>query len=150
MTVDPFSPPPDAPHGSTSPEFAAAASLPPVDEQDRLWALFFHLSQFVFLFVGIPVVVPLVLWLIKKDDSPYLDDQGKEATNFSISIIVWMVIMIVGGVVLGTITCGIGFLLGPLLALVPWVVGIVGTIMGIVASNRGQYFRYPMCFRFIP
>ena len=54
-----------------------------VDSGRRTYAVFNHL---VFLLVPIPVLPALVMWLIRKDDSPFLDDHGREAVNFQISL----------------------------------------------------------------
>jgi len=115
--------------------------LPIATKSDRDWALFIHLSHFVVLLLGIPIVAPLILWLIKKDQSYFLDDHGKEAVNFEISLILWGII----GAAATLLTCGLGIVL----VLGVWILGIVGTVMGLVAASNGRYYRYPMCFRFI-
>ncbi len=122
-----------------------AHQLPPATDDERTWALFMHLSHIVAMMTGIPIVAPLILWQVKKDGSEFLDDQGKEAVNFEISLLIWVLVAGVGGAIIGALTCGVGFILWAL----PWVLGVVGTIMGTVASTKGQYFRYPMCWRFI-
>lgn len=108
-----------------------------VDSGDRAYAVFNHL---VFLLVPCPVLPQLIMWLIKKDDSPFLDDHGKEAVNFQISL---CVIAAIGGLL---VVVGVGLLV--LLAL-PWF-GIICTIIAAVAAGRGEYFRYPMTIRLIP
>jgi len=58
-----------------------------------MWGMFCHLSTlcgYVMPFGNI--LGPLVVWLIKKDEYPLVDDQGKEALNFQISITIWTVI----------------------------------------------------------
>lgn len=119
--------------------------FPPITEEERTWALFLHLSHLLVLLTGIPIVLPLILWMTKKDSSEFLDDQGKEVVNFEISLIIWFLLAGVSAFVIGIVTCGVGF---ALLAF-PYILGIVGTIMGTVAATKGRYFRYPMCWRFI-
>lgn len=109
---------------------------------ERSHAMWVHISHAVFMLIGIPVVTPLILWLIRKDDSPFVDDHGREALNFEITLLLYTI----GIVVLGIITCGIGFL-----AFLPWyVLAIIGTVLGAKAAYRGGYYRYPMCLRLIP
>ena len=91
------------------------------------------------------VIGTLIMWRVKKDNSVFLDDHGREATNFQLSLILYVMI----GVAFGFVTLGVGFILsGPaLLALI--VLKLVGSIRGAMAANRGEYYRYPMCIRFI-
>jgi uncharacterized protein len=117
------------------------ADLPYTTENERTWALFMHLSHLVGLFVGIPLVTPLILWLIKKDESAFLDDHGKETLNFEISLILYAIV----ATLVALPTCGLGFLM--LLPL--WALGIIGTTMGIAAGSKGRYFRYPMTLRLV-
>jgi uncharacterized Tic20 family protein len=108
-----------------------------VDSGDRAYALFYHLA---FLILPIPVLPQLVMWLIRKDDSPFLDDHGKEAVNFQISL---LLIAAISGIL---VIIGVGLVV---LLLLPWF-GIVCSILGAVAAGRGEYFRYPMTIRLIP
>lgn len=117
------------------------SGLPEATKDERNWGMFFHLSHLVMLIVGIPIVAPLVMWLAKKDQSFFLDDHGREAVNFEISLILWGFI----GAVVMLMTCGVGVVL---LAAV-WLLGILGTVMGLVAASNGRYYRYPATFRFI-
>src|SRR3546814_17569884 len=64
----------------------AAGSEGP-DADQRTCAMFCHLAALSVLFTGVGfVLVPLVVWLIKRDDMPFVDDQGKEALNFNITV----------------------------------------------------------------
>jgi len=61
------------------------------ESQEKTWGLFCHLSAFG-LFVFPPfgnILGPLIIWLIKKDESPYVDKQGKESLNFQISFTIY-------------------------------------------------------------
>ena len=85
---------------------------------------------------------PLIVWLLKRNDSPEIDAHGKEAVNFQISLVLYALVVIP---VAGLITCGLGMLLYvPLYAL-----GIVGMVMAALAANRGEFYRYPACIRFL-
>lgn len=117
---------------------AARFRDPDATSSDRKKAIAAHLLG-LSSFAGVPVVPTLVLWLITKDDSDFVADHGKEATNFQISILLYA---IVGGV-LSMILIGIPIVIGVL------VLQIVGMIMAAVAAGNSEYFRYPMCLRFI-
>ena len=114
----------------------------PVDEkQSRMWAMLCHLTALV-MFIGVPlgnIIGPLVIWLLKKNEFPFVDQNGKEALNFQISITIYAAVAFLLCLVF------IGFFL--LIAL-----GIFDLVMIIVASiktNDGEAFRYPVTIRFI-
>lgn len=89
----------------------------------------------------VPPLVALAMWQIKNNESTFIDDQGKEALNFQISLILIALILIP----ITILTCGIG---GILYIGLP-VLAIIGGIMGGVAAAKGRYFRYPMTIRLI-
>jgi uncharacterized protein len=88
---------------------------------------------------------PLIIWLIKKDSMPFVNDQAKEALNFNISVAVATLAL----AVLSAITFGIGLII----AIPMWVVIGVGwlvlTIMAAVKANDGVRYRYPFTLRLI-
>ena len=110
----------------------------------RTWAMLCHLGG-IFGFLG-----PLILWLIKREEYPLVDDQGKEALNFEIGIS----IAVVGCLVLA-VTFLVTVILRPL-AYLMWlamvgllVVNIVMIILAALEANKGTRYRYPVCIRFI-
>jgi uncharacterized Tic20 family protein len=113
-----------------------------VDEQaqewERTYAMCLHLSLLT-VHVVMPVIPALVMWLIKRDRSPFVDDHGREAINFQLSLVIYFVASIV------LFFCGIGVVI----AMAVYVLGIVGMILGAVAAQRGEYFRYPATIRFL-
>jgi uncharacterized Tic20 family protein len=115
---------------------------PSVTPDQRTYALIMHLSLIASHFIPFALVIaPLIMWQIKKDESPYLDDQGREVVNFQLSLFLYSIIL----AVLAMVTCGIaaiGFI--PL-----YVLAVVGMVMGAVAANKGEYFRYPATMRLI-
>ena len=106
------------------------------DSTERNYAIAMHLTPLAAGITGILIFVPLILWLIKKDESVFCDDHGREVINFYISQLI--VIIILACSVVGW----------PLLIVWPFVV-LVNLIRGAVAAGNGEYFRYPMTFRFI-
>lgn len=85
------------------------------------------------------LIAPLVIWLVKKDTMPFVDDQAKEALNFQITLSIAAVI----GVVL-TFVCVGWFVLAAI-----WIAGLVFGIIAAVKSNEGVKYRYPATLRLI-
>ncbi|MBL7214837.1 MAG: DUF4870 domain-containing protein [Phycisphaerae bacterium] len=140
------SPPP--PEEQPQPEAAQAApETPPaasgeLSKDAKMWGMLCHLSALAG-FIGIPfgnILGPLILWLIKKDEMAFVDNQGKEALNFQISIVIY------GLVIIPTI-CFPPLLI--LLALGIAITNIVFIVMASIAANKGQAYQYPCCIRFI-
>jgi len=115
---------------------------PAATQEQKTYALIMHLSLLASHFVPFALVLaPLIMWQIKKDESAYLDDQGREIVNFQLSLLLYGVLL----TVLALITCGfaaIGFI--PL-----YILAVVGMIMGAIAAGKGEYFRYPATMRLI-
>jgi len=101
----------------------------------RMWGMFAHLSAFTaVLTAGIGAIVgPLVIWLIKKEEYPFVDDQGKEAVNFQITMLIYS---LVSGVL--TFLC-----IGIFLLIAVGIVDIVFTIIATIKANDGVRYRYP-------
>ncbi len=93
-----------------------------------------HLITFVSSFIG-----PLVIYLVKKDESAFVGDQAKEVLNFHLSVIIYAVIAFVS----------VFFLIGMLLVPALGVFVLVVTIMGAISAYEGKTFRYPLCIRFL-
>ena len=110
---------------------------------DRNYAVAIHLSPLAGFFFPPAVVAPLILWLIRKDQSAYIDDHGREMVNFLISFVVLHLLL---GLACLTI---IGIPVAVVGIPTIWIVGVISTIRGAIASGRSEYFRYPMTFRFL-
>jgi len=120
--------------------------------EERQWAMFAHLSALVGgiltsgwagsigTFIG-----PLIIWLVKKDTMPFVDDQGKEALNFNITVgLIFLALLL-----LSIVTLGIGLII----AIPGWIiVGIAWLVLTIIAAikaNEGVAYRYPLTLRLI-
>ncbi len=127
----------------STPEPAGAipSDSPVSDNKDeRMWASFCHLSAFAGLVIPFGNFLgPLVVWLIKKDEFPLVDDQGKEALNFQISVLIYLVVAAL------TILCFVGFVLLPAVL----IFNIVMTIIATIQANQGIRYRYPLTIRFL-
>ncbi|WP_255420381.1 DUF4870 domain-containing protein [Oleiagrimonas sp. MCCC 1A03011] len=130
--------PPPAPPPAAEP--ASGDNTAAVSPEQRQWAMFAHLSAFVGLVIPFGNIIgPLVIWLIKKDTMPFVDDQGKEALNFQITVALAMLASFLLMLVL------IGFLL-------VWIIPLVALVFVIIATikaNEGVYYRYPWTLRLV-
>ncbi|MDP4624628.1 MAG: DUF4870 domain-containing protein [Akkermansiaceae bacterium] len=105
---------------------------PEASNDDHLWILFSHLS----LLLGIGIVVPLIIYLVKKDESEQIAYHSREALNFHISIVIY------------SLVCGITCVGIPLIP----VVGIVGIVFSIIAAVKASDpvpYQYPLTMRLV-
>ena len=113
----------------------------PLSKEVRKWAMLCHLSALVGLIgngIGF-LVAPLAVWLIKKEDDPFIDEQGKEAVNFQITMFIAAFV----SALLIVVIIGIVMLIG---------VAILMTVLPIIAAikaNDGEHYRYPLSLRII-
>lgn len=142
-------PPPVPPHGSApATEPQPPADAVPAEPWEREHAAWVHLGILSSI-LGAPVVLTLVLWLMKREKSPYIDDHGKEAVNFQISMVLYSIGSVALAWVVGMMTCGIGVVIAPLAGLAILIVSIVGVINGVNAANAGRVYRYPVTIRLV-
>ena len=127
-------PPPHPVDYGTAPVPGGPYTGPAPTKDDQTMAMLAHLLGVFTWFLG-----ALIIWLIKKDQSPFVDDQGKEALNFQIT-------MAIGWVVAGVTAF---FCIGAFIALAIFVVNIVFCIMGALKANQGIAYRYPFNIRLV-
>lgn len=120
---------------------------PDVSSEERTYAVMMHLSLLGYLFAPfVMFIAPLVMWLVKKDTSRFLDDHGRETLNFHLTLMLYAVVLPILVTPLALLTCGLAWAAA---ALLPFVLGLVGMISAARAADRGEYYRYPMTLRFI-
>ncbi|MCZ6494312.1 MAG: DUF4870 domain-containing protein [Planctomycetota bacterium] len=109
-----------------------------LSDTDRHFAIASHLSPFAwFLGLGpLALAVPVVLWLVRRNQSVFNDDHGREIVNFGLTFFLLHLLLAVTVV---------GIVVWPVL----WVVAVVNMIRGAVAAGTGEYFRYPVTIRFL-
>ena len=116
------------------------ALSPEQNKEQNMWAMLCHLSIFIgFIIPFGNIIAPLIIWLIKKDEFSFVDDQGKEVLNFQISATIYFI----ASIILVFILIGI-----PLLIAVGVFV-IITTVIGAIKANEGIKYRYPLTIRFI-
>ena len=107
---------------------------------ERIFSMFCHLSALSGLIIPFGHIIgPLVVWLLKKEEFPEVDRQGKAALNFQLSLTIYsiiagiLVIFLVGFVLLGAI----------------FLLGLILTIIASVKSSNGERFEYPLSINLI-
>ena len=119
-------PPPPPPHSGSR-------------QNPNTWAMVCHLSALAMFVVPLGNVLgPLVVWLIKRDEMPSVNEHGRESINFQISMTIWMAI---AGVL---ILVFIGALILPVL----FIADLILLIVAAVKANDGGFYRYPLTIRF--
>jgi uncharacterized Tic20 family protein len=104
--------------------------IPPTSDEKTM-ALLSHVLTFVF-----PILGPLVIYLVKKNESSFVTYHAKESLNFQITLFIICVLLFIS-------------VIGILLL---WIVGLMGTVLVIVATIRaseGKLYKYPFCIRLI-
>jgi uncharacterized Tic20 family protein len=127
----------------------------PLKDDDKLWGVIAHVSGIFFWAVG-----PLIVFLVKKKESAFLENQSKEALNFQLTLLPAALVLgllsscagcggaLIPGVFAG-VAGGIASAVGGLLSLVLWIGNIIFSVMGAMAANKGEWYKYPYSLRWI-
>jgi len=108
------------------------------ENEEKTMSLLAHILGGVTCILG-----PLIIWLIKKDDSPFVDDQGKEALNFQITVLIGYVISAIIAMI-PVVQC-ITILLYPAIG----IASLIFAILGGIEANKGTAYRYPFALRLV-
>jgi len=109
-------------------------------KQEKTMAMLCHLSALAGFFIPFGNVVgPLIVWLIKKDESALVDENGKKALNFQISITIYAI------VAAALIAVGIGLILLPAIG----IFSLVMIILNSIKANKGEPTEYPLSIQLI-
>jgi len=108
--------------------------------EEKTYAMFCHLAAFAGFFIPFGNILgPLVVWLLKKQESTFVDAHGKESLNFQITMSIGAVISAVLIFVL------VGFFLLGIIVIVEIILVIIATMK----ANNGEQYSYPLTIRFI-
>jgi len=110
-----------------------ADPIPSQDEKNL--ALIMH----VLSLVGFSLIGPLIIWLIKKDESAFINIQGRELLNFQLSILIYAAICIP--------LCFI--LIGIPMLFVVGIASLILTIIGLIRATEGKIYRFPLTIRML-
>ncbi len=109
-------------------------------ESERNWAMFCHLSTFSGVIIPFGGIIgPLICWSSKKQDSKFVDDNGKQSINFQLSMLLYFIICIP----LMFIIVGI------LIAVALGILELVCVIIASIKAGKGEDYRYPLTIPFI-
>lgn len=111
-----------------------------INKDERMWATLCHASAATgyFSFIGF-VLGPLIVWLLKKDQYPAVDDHGKEALNFQISMVIYYLVSGLLALVF------VGFVIAAAL----FVFQLAEIIIASVKASNGEIHRYPLTIKFV-
>lgn len=114
----------------------------------RRWAMLCHLGGLASLtmFPLANVALPVIFWLAKRQDHPYIEVQGREAINFQISMLLYGVTLGLAVYILKVILIGYLFFWVPALI---FILQVAGSIIGAIRAYDGEDFRYPLILRFL-
>ncbi|HIE44076.1 MAG TPA: DUF4870 domain-containing protein [Candidatus Omnitrophica bacterium] len=111
------------------------------ERKSRIWATLCHLTALLGL-IGIPfghILGPFVIWLLKKNEYPFVNEQGKESLNFQLTMTIFTAIAIL------LIFIKIGFFL--IFGLV--MVNLILVIIASIKVSNGEHYQYPFKIRII-
>jgi uncharacterized protein len=107
---------------------------------EKTWGMLSHIGAFLGFFLPLGhILVPLIIFFVKKDASEFILNHSKESLNFQISITIYFIIAGILTIVL------IGFLF--LLALL--AIEIIFVILASMKANNGEMYKYPLSIRFV-
>lgn len=113
--------------------------LPPISVEEKNWGCAAHWSSLVGAVVALAFLGPLLVMLVKGNESPYVRRQAVESLNFQLSILIYGIVSAVLILVL----------IGVVLLVAVGILWLVMTIVGTVASSRGEVYRYPLTIRMV-
>lgn len=132
----------------SAPEPVQSSAVPPVPPPSGIteeqWALILHLCPLAALFAccfpGAAIILPLIIWLLKRNESPKLDAVGKRVLNFQISYAIYLAAAGLGALIFSAVHLGILFFPVELVIVVAW---LVFTIKGAIKEKEGEVYQPP-------
>ena len=107
---------------------------------ERQWALICHLSGLAGYIIPFGnIIAPIIIWSMKKDEMPMVDEHGKEVINFQISFMIWILL----ASILAFALIGIPILIALIIA------QVVLIIIGAIKADSGELYHYPLSIRFL-
>ena len=109
-------------------------------QDERTWGMLAHLSTFLGLLIPFgTIIAPLVVWLVKKDQSVFVGENAKEALNFNITlaiagVVCWILVFV---------------FIGVLLFIALAIYWLVMTIIAAIKANEGNIYRYGISLRLV-
>jgi uncharacterized Tic20 family protein len=130
----------DAPPPPAAPTPVPVPPPMPLGSNDKLLAILCHISPFL----SLPFLLPFIVYLVKKDESPYIAAHAKEAFNFHLSLLLYCICT----VPLILVTCGLLIYPAMLLYAAIAILTFVCAIIAAMKTSDGGFFYYPLTIRF--
>ncbi|MGB1261180.1 MAG: DUF4870 domain-containing protein, partial [Akkermansiaceae bacterium] len=140
----PYMPPATVPHYRQPLPGGQPGEYIPTPEE-RSSAMLVHLLGILTGAIGV-----LIMWLVKKDHSRFVDFHGREALNFMLSVLIYSICLSALTIVVSLMTFMMGLILMVPIYILFGIGSLVIEIFACTAANRGEWHRYPFCIRFIP
>lgn len=115
-------------------------TYPAYSSEERNWAMFTHLAALAFFLPFGRILGPLIIWLIKRDEFPFVEGQGKESLNFQLSIFIYQ---------LCCIPLIFFFFLGIPLLIFLAIFRLIMVIIAAIKTGADEQFRYPLSMKLI-
>ncbi len=135
-------PPTPSPESSpTAPALPPTTGAQGMSKDEQTMGMLCHLTA-LSKYLAIPfghIIGPLVVWMIKRQEMPFVDSQGKESLNFQISVTIYGIVAAISLFLL------VGFILVPAVL----IFDLVCVILASIETANGKPYRYPLCIRFI-
>jgi uncharacterized Tic20 family protein len=121
-----------------------------ISRNDKNYSSITHLSGFAGWFFPFGnILAPLVLWSVKKNESTFIDEHGKAAVNFQLSIMLYVVLLAILFIPIAIFTLGLG-VIAILIGIIPAVLlKIALVILASIKANNGEDYTYPFTINFI-
>ncbi|WP_456421457.1 DUF4870 domain-containing protein [Lutibacter sp.] len=121
-----------------------------ITQNDKNYSSITHLSSFSGWFFPFGnIIVPLVLWSAKKNESTYVDIHGKSAVNFQLSLLLYGFLLTLLFVPIVIFTLGLG-LIALIIGIIPAILlKIILIIIASIKASNGEFYKYPFTIEFI-
>ncbi len=113
--------------------------------EERNWALAAHVGVFVAIWVAMGFLAPLIIMLVKGNDSAYVRRHAVESLNFQISVLIYGVAAFVAALV----TLGIGLIVIVPVAIIAGIAYLILIILATIKAANGEDYRYPLTIRLV-
>jgi uncharacterized protein len=117
----------------------ASATPAVVPSEDRNWAMGAHLSAFIAAYIALGFLGPLIVLLVRGDQSRFVRQHAVEALNFNLTVLIYIVISVILALLL----------IGLVMLVALGILYVVAVIIGAVRASSGEMYRYPLTIRFV-
>ncbi len=121
-----------------------------ISQNDKNYSAITHLSGFAgWIFPFGNIIAPIVLWTAKKSESSYINNHGKAAVNFQLSLIVYSFLLALLIIPIAIFTLGLG-LVAIAIGIIPAIIlKFILIITASIKANNGEQYHYPFTIEFI-